>query len=188
MLFRKTTAEELLKLFAQLSDEEKAKFLDQAKPTTGEQVEKAEEDIAEKGPDSQTEKDRIDESVAAQEKADGDEDSQDAEDRVDESVGEEAAEAEAEAETAPEATAEPEQAPEEPGVVTDNRDEVLESLADRVNSLEEALKGLEDLRAQMEEYTAKQAETFGYKGRVHGGEKDIQDMSADELKDHILHH
>lgn len=184
MLFKKTTAEELLKLFSQLPDEEKARFLEKAKPTTGEQVEKAEEDIAEKGPDSQTEKDRIDESVAAQEKADGNEDSQDAKDRVDESMGEEAAEAE-------EATA-PEEAPAEeapePDAVSDNRDQVLEALAERVNGLEEALKGLEDLRAQMEEYTAKQAETFGYKGRVHGGEKDIQDMSADELKNHILHH
>lgn len=58
------------------------------------QIEKAKEDIAEKGADSQTEKDRIDESVAAQEKADGDEDSQDAKDRVDESEGAEKADEE----------------------------------------------------------------------------------------------
>ena len=59
------------------------------KPDTEEQIEKAEEDIAEKGADSQTEKDRIDESVGEQEKQEGDEDSQDAKDRVDESLGEE---------------------------------------------------------------------------------------------------
>lgn len=49
------------------------------------QIKEAKKDIAEKGADSQTEKDRIDESVAEQEKNDGDEDSQDAKDRVDES-------------------------------------------------------------------------------------------------------
>lgn len=58
------------------------------KPDTEEQIDKAEEDIAEKGADSQTEKDRIDESVGEQEKQEGDEDSQDAKDRVDESLGE----------------------------------------------------------------------------------------------------
>ena len=61
---------------------------DKGKPDTEEEIAKAKEDIAEKGEDSQTEKDRIDESVAAQEKANGDEDSQDAKDRIDESVGE----------------------------------------------------------------------------------------------------
>ena len=61
------------------------------------QEEKAKEDIAEKGADSQTEKDRIDESVGEQERADGNEDSQSAKDRVDESEGAEKAEKEREA-------------------------------------------------------------------------------------------
>lgn len=51
------------------------------------QIEKAKEDIAEKGADSQTKKDRIDESVGEQERRDGDENSQNAKDRVDESEG-----------------------------------------------------------------------------------------------------
>lgn len=51
------------------------------------QIEKAKEDIAEKGKDSQTEKDRIDESVGEQERRDGNENSQNAKDRVDESEG-----------------------------------------------------------------------------------------------------
>lgn len=51
------------------------------------QIEKAKRDIAEDGKDSQTEKDRIDESVGEQERRDGDEDSQNAKDRVDESEG-----------------------------------------------------------------------------------------------------
>ena len=55
------------------------------------QIAKAKEDIEEKGKDTQTEKDRIDESVGEQERLDGDEDSQDAKDRVDESEAEEKA-------------------------------------------------------------------------------------------------
>lgn len=51
------------------------------------EIAKAKEDIAEKGADSQTEKDRVDESVAAQERAKGEENSQSAKDRVNESEG-----------------------------------------------------------------------------------------------------
>ncbi len=58
------------------------------------QIEKAKQDVAEKGADSQTEKDRIDESVGEQEERSGDEDSQDAKDRVDESEGAEKADEE----------------------------------------------------------------------------------------------
>lgn len=47
----------------------------------------AKKDIAEKGEDSQSEKDRIDESVGEQERLDGNKDSQSAKDRVDESEG-----------------------------------------------------------------------------------------------------
>ena len=49
------------------------------------QIAEAKKAIEEKGKDTQTEKDRIDESVGEQERLDGDEDSQDAKDRVDES-------------------------------------------------------------------------------------------------------
>lgn len=70
----------------------KKKEAEETMATTDEkEVKKAEEDIAEKGEDSQTEKDRIDESVAAQEKETGNEDSQTAKDRVDESEGAEKA-------------------------------------------------------------------------------------------------
>ncbi len=58
------------------------------------QIAEAKEGIEEKGKDTQTEKDRIDESVAAQERADGDEDSQSAKDRVKESEGAEEADEE----------------------------------------------------------------------------------------------
>lgn len=52
-----------------------------------EQIAKAKEDISEKGEGSQTEKDRIDESVGEQEREDGNKDSQTAKDRVDEAEG-----------------------------------------------------------------------------------------------------
>lgn len=51
------------------------------------QIEEAKKDVAEKGPDSQSEKARIDESVGEQERLDGNEDSQNAKDRVNESEG-----------------------------------------------------------------------------------------------------
>lgn len=50
-----------------------------------EEIKKAREDIDRKGKDSQTEKDRIDESVGEQERRSGNENSQNAKDRVDES-------------------------------------------------------------------------------------------------------
>lgn len=66
----------------------KNKKEDSAEMTEDEkQIAKAKEDIAEKGADSQTEKDRIDESVGEQEHEDGNENSQSAKDRVDESEG-----------------------------------------------------------------------------------------------------
>lgn len=52
-----------------------------------EQIAKAKENIAEKGSNSQTEQDRIDESVGEQEHLQGNEDSQSAKDRVHESEG-----------------------------------------------------------------------------------------------------
>lgn len=51
------------------------------------EIKKAKDNVAEKGADSQTEQDRVDESVGEQEEHDGDENSQNAKDRVDESEG-----------------------------------------------------------------------------------------------------
>ena len=63
----------------------------------------------------------------------------------------------------------------------DNRDEVIQGLTDRVNALEEALKGFEELKALMEEYNAKNAERFGYKGKSDTEKKSFQDMTTEEL-------
>lgn len=151
-LFKKS-AEEVLKFFNQLSDEEKAKVLDGIqKPAeeTKEQVAEAEKDVAEKGADEQTEKDRVDESVGEQEKLDGDEDSQTAKDRVDESEGE--SEKDKELEDDPAATPDSEQpaaevATEEDmqpapvdGGMENPKDEVHEALNARIAALEETLQ------------------------------------------------
>lgn len=151
-LFKKS-AEEVLKFFNQLSDEEKAKVLDGIqKPAeeTKEQVAEAEEDVAEKGADEQTEKDRVDESVGEQEKLDGNEDSQTAEDRVDESEGEPAEEEELEDD--PAATPDSEKPAEEvateedkqpapaDGAMENPKDEVHEALNARIAALEETLQ------------------------------------------------
>ncbi len=101
---KKLTKEDVIKAIEAMSDDEQSDLYDEllaraksagddetadkGESETEKQIEKAEEDIAEKGADSQTEKDRIDESVGEQEKQDGNEDSQDAKDRVDESLGE----------------------------------------------------------------------------------------------------
>jgi hypothetical protein len=88
-MFVKKTAKDLERLYAALSDDEKRKF-DDGHESTLDEVEEAEERIEEKGADEQTEKDRVDEAVAADEEHDGDEDTQTAKDRVDEAEGEKA--------------------------------------------------------------------------------------------------
>lgn len=164
-LFKKS-AEEVLKLFNQLSDEDKAKVLDGIqKPAeeTKEQVAEAEEDVAEKGADEQTEKDRVDESVGEQEKLDGNEDSQTADDRVDESEGD-SGEAVSDEEVTP-APAEEDELEDDPAATPDSeqpaaegateedmqpapvdggmenpKDEVHEALNARIAALEETLQ------------------------------------------------
>lgn len=71
-----------------LTEDERKELRARLKDDTTEQIKKAKEDISKTGRDSQTEKDRIDESVAAQERANGTRDSQTAKDRVDEAEGE----------------------------------------------------------------------------------------------------
>lgn len=181
MFGRKTTAEDVMKLFSALSDEEKAKFLDGVKPKTEdeEQIAEAETDIAEKGEENgtkdQTAQDIENESVREQEKLDGNETSEAAEDVIDESERTEAAE---------NPTAPP--AGENDAQTEENGGEVLAKLAERLTAVEAALKDFGELKSRMEEFTAKQAENFGYKGKPFGGKKDWNDMSAEELKNEIL--
>lgn len=71
-------------------------------------------------------------------------------------------------------------------MANDNRDQIIHELTDKVNELSEQIKGLLELKTLMEEYTGKQAENFGYKGKVLGAKKDFKDMSTDELKAHAI--
>lgn len=144
MFGKKKTAEDLLELYNQLSEEERAKF-DEAhgkKPDTTEEVAEAKKDIAEKGEDTQTEKDRVDESVAAQEEDTGTEDTQTAKDRVDEAEGEN--KAKEEEETKPEG--EESKGEGESETVDTGRDdrsaEVLEMQSKRMDAVESQLAEL----------------------------------------------
>lgn len=93
------TADEVIKMLGDMTEEDRKKLRDAIKDgddTTEKQIDKAAEDIADdKKVSKQTVRDRIDESVAAQERADGNQDSQTAKDRVDESLGEQRAKDEA---------------------------------------------------------------------------------------------
>lgn len=164
---RKVTVESILKDIAKLSDEDKAKVLDGLKPAedTKEQVAKAKEDIAATGEDAQTEKDRIDESVAAQEKNEGDEDTQSAKDRVDEFEGEEAAQTE-------------EQPAKEAGQPENDIESRLAALEQRAN--DDATEALAQRIAALEERVGKVVESlddkpFGAKPETPEGEDEEMD-------------
>lgn len=89
-IFKKRTAEDVYRDFSALSAEDKRRLreaLAEDDETTEQELDEARRDIREKGKDSQTDKGREDESVAAQERERGQEDSQDASDRIDESEG-----------------------------------------------------------------------------------------------------
>jgi hypothetical protein len=72
------------------------------------------------------------------------------------------------------------------GVEQDNKEDVLHGLGDRIQALEEKLAEFDELKALMEDFTKKQADSFGYKGAIPGVKKDIHDMSASELKQKML--
>lgn len=178
------------------------------KPTTLEEVRKAYENLSEddKKTFHQSIADRIHESIGEQEEEHGQKDSQSAADREHEALGaehaagegdtselgetdketheedeseaaEEAEHAENSDETAAEETTEQE---------ADNYADVIQTLATRVNALEESLKEFSELKSKMEEYTNKEKERFGYKGQLFGDKKNMGDMSAAELKKAIL--
>lgn len=175
-MFGKKTAEDVLKLFSQLPDEEKAKVLEGLKQPEAEdeaQLPETEENAEGKGEEGgtteQTEQ-PVEEESAGEQETPVDEDSQ-AEQPVAEDTEETQSNGE---EVADERT-------------KDNRSEILEQLTTRVSAIEEALKELNALKEQMKDYAAKNAERFGYKGTPFGAQKSMDDMSADELKNKILH-
>lgn len=166
-MFGKKTADDVLKLFAQLSDDEKAKVMASMKQpdTTDEkQIAKAEEDMDAKGEEDgtkdQSAKDVLDESVGEQERLDGNKDSQSAKDRIDESVG---------TEIADEKKADEEKAEEVKAPETDKYAEVTEALAARLSALEAKMSDFEQSLSDKVEKDHNQ--DFGAAPSVpHGGE------------------
>lgn len=145
---KRLTVEELIEALNGLSDEDKKEVI--AK-TTSEDVAKAEEDIADKGEDSQSEQDRVDESVGEQEELDDDKDTQTAKDRVDEAEGEDKAtedDADAPAPTDDDDVENKEDADDQSdvhkqlealGARFDAQDEKIAELADRLSHIVDAL-------------------------------------------------
>jgi hypothetical protein len=172
------------------------------KPTTLEEVKQAYENLSDDDKKSfneyhQSIAERVHESVAS-EREHAQEDSQSAEASEHEALDEEHAEGKGDVEELHEQDA-PEKVSEEAsedevsadsqdgGKEEDNRNEIIERLTDRVNALEEALKEFGTLKEKMDEYIGKQEKFFGLQGKVIGGtSKNIEDMSASELKDAIL--
>lgn len=181
LLGKVKTAKELLALFDKLPDEEKETFingLDKEIPT--------EEAVAEP----------VVEEPAAEPTEETNEAVEEVEEPVEEAVEtpvEEPVETPVE-EPTEEAAEEPvEEKVEEPveevvedATATDNKDEIIEGLTARIVELEKSVKEIEELKALMQDYTAKQADKFGYKGEVKGGAKPLQEYTATELKESIL--
>lgn len=185
------------------------------KPTTLEEVKKAYEALSDddKKAFHQSISDRVHESIGEQEHHAGEKDSQSAADREHEALGEEHAEGKGDvdelhendestdenredaaddqtkdvtADAPKEETGAEDVSQEDASKAADNRDDIIAQLTDRVASLEQALKEFGELKEKMEDYTRKQAESFGLKGQAVGGNKDFADMTADELKSAIL--
>lgn len=202
---KKLTLEEILQAIEGLSEEEKAQVVEKAQ---GAQQEQQTDEIPEELPEEkQVEEKTEDPSVVPTEKTEDVEMEEEKKEIPEESLDSvpETPEEKPTEDTIPQPTTEKEaekQIPEEPtkeavpptnDVEKDNQAEMVKALTDRVTALEEANKTLssaleefKELKALMEEYTSKQADSFGYKGQIPGAKKDIKDMSADELKSHIL--
>lgn len=175
---------------------------EESEPSTLEEVQRAYENLSDDDKKSfhQSIADRVHESIAAQEREHGQEDSQSAEAREHEALGAEHADGEGETseldeeDDTPEEKAEDktdetksEEAKEDNGKEEDNRNEIIKSLSDRISALEESFKDFGSLKEKMDEYACKQAESFGLPGKVIGGSsKNMEDMSASELKNAIL--
>ena len=79
----------------------------------------------------------------------------------------------------------PDNDPETPAT-DDGTAELIKTLTDRVNGLEALVSELHELKEKMDEYVSKQKETFGYRSTGSDTRKNYDDMSADELKNHLL--
>lgn len=179
---KKLTLDEILEGIKDLSEEDKAKALaamqgeEKAAPTEMEtQAESTEgEEVKEEKAEATAEPENVEEPAMESETEEVAE-PMEAEAQPTEEVAEESADV---------VLPEGESATDE--MAEDNRDQIIHQLSDKVNELSEQIQGLLELKTLMEEYTGKQAESFGYKGNVLGAKKDFKDMSTDELKAHAI--
>lgn len=186
MFGKKTTAEELIKLYSALSDEEKQKFLG-AVNGDGNGEEKPTEEPA---PDNEPTADADAPTEENEGNEDGNEEPPTPTAEETEGAGEtppDPTEEAAPTEDAPTEETPAEDAPPMPdNQAADNTAEVLEKFGARLSAIEESLKEFAELKELMQQYTQAQADKFGYNGKVPGGKKDYQEMSADEMKAKIL--
>ena len=160
---QKLSLEEILKAIENLSEEEKAQVKAKMEEPTEEEV--SGEEIA-----SETEDNGVEtEEVSTEEVS---------EEEVENQPTEEPSEQPTEPTEQP--------TPEQDGASNENSEDVYQGLADRVTALEEQLAQFSELKELMEQFTQKQADSFGYKGAIPGAKKDIHDMSASELKEKML--
>lgn len=172
---KELTKEELIEALNALSDDDKK---DVIAKTTGEQVDEAKEDIEDKGDDSQSEKDRIDESVGEQENLDDDEDSQDAKDRVDESEGEEKALEDKDEEKKEDAEKSDEDKPQDNDDAQDKQKlyEMVEALAAKLTATDEKVAELSERLSNVVDGMDNKA--FGASPQAEDGGK--PELSTDE--------
>ena len=182
-----STLEEIKRAYESLSEDDKKSFKESIKDHVDESVAAQKEDSGEKT--AQSAEAEIHEAEGAEHAAGkGDveelgekddtpeekaEDKRDEEERKDEEKTEPKTEEEREEGKTSEAANDT--------VSADNSAEIIKGLTDRVTALEESLKGINELKAKMDEFAAKQAAKFGYKSNPDGAEKDIHDMSTAEL-------
>lgn len=176
---KKLSIEEILNAIASLSEEEKAQVkakIDEPTESEMEEKENPEETSTEQVTEQPVEKPKT-EGVGNElgEQPQG------------EMPEEESAEQPMEnADNQPVGTETPPQTEELNDLEQENKEDVIRGLTDRLQVVEEKLAEFEKLKSLMEEYTKKQADSFGYKGAVPGAKKDIHEMSASELKQKML--
>ncbi len=175
---KKLSLEEILEGIKALSDEEKAKVVASAQGEAKPDPVETEAPVEDAGVEDANGEEVVEETATEEV----------AEEPANEPVAEEATETEAPTEPVEESAdvVLPEDQSATDEMANDNRDQIIHQLSDKVNELSEQIKGLLELKSLMEEYTGKQADSFGYKGKVLGAKKDYKDMSTDELKAHAI--
>lgn len=179
---KKRTLDEILEDVKNLSPEEAkelhAKMQDLYKAEDEREIDKIEEEKADT--------DEVKDEKADEVNEESEEIGKDVDEVKDEVATDEAAEVPTEEEPEVADTHEiPENDPEIPST-DDNTAELIKTLTDRVNGLEQLVSELHELKEKMDEYVSKQKETFGYRSTGSDTRKNYDDMSADELKHHLL--